>query len=151
MAAKRSLLLAALQAMNDGVQDISPEELLERFGSVLAGRAKVSEMTQKFYISEKTQSRLLAALCLATMDRELTETISGTGCLAKKGPDSLGILGATQQLVHCCESWINHATDVQDPTAILDNLRQMILYRLRSDYVDGSCGLNKCLRDTDSS
>ncbi|KZP32533.1 TPR-like protein [Athelia psychrophila] len=154
MAAKRPLTLAALQALNDGIQDLPPEELLERFGSVLTGfqsrdepirilhlsfrefitgRAKDSEMTEKFYISEKEHSRRLAALCLATMNRELTETISGTGYLAKKDRDSLGIpaiFGASQQLVYCCESWIAHVTDVEDPSAILDDLRQMILYRL---------------------
>ncbi|KZP32539.1 TPR-like protein [Athelia psychrophila] len=154
MAAKRPLSLAALQALNNGIQDMSPEELLERFGSVLTGfqsrdepirilhlsfrefitgRAKVSERTQKFYISEKAHSRRLAALCLATMNRELTKTISGTGYLAKRGRGSLGIpemLGTSQQLVYCCESWIYHVTDVQEPSAILDNLRQMILYRL---------------------
>ncbi|KZP14509.1 hypothetical protein FIBSPDRAFT_959599 [Athelia psychrophila] len=107
MGAKRPLSLQALHALHGGSQEMTPEHLLQRFGSVLLGlngegetiqvlplsfrefitdRANInnSQLTQKFYISEKAYSGQLARLCLQTMVREITSagisTEFGSSC-----------------------------------------------------------------------
>ncbi|KZP14536.1 TPR-like protein [Athelia psychrophila] len=152
MAAKRPLSLGALHALHGGTQEMAPEHLLRRFGSVLLGldaegetirilhlsfrefitdRADNSQFTQKFYLSEKAHGGRLAKLCLQTMVREITSVgISGTGYLLKDEDDGPGIpevTGVSEQLLYCSEYWIDHISDVEDPdSGIVEVLREFL-------------------------
>ncbi|KAF7980619.1 hypothetical protein HWV62_37406 [Athelia sp. TMB] len=103
MAAKRPLSLEALRALHGEGQELLPEVLFQRFGSVLVGlhdrhkpihilhlsfrefltdRAANTERTRKFFVCEKEHSQRLAELCLRTMIRGFTGApIPGTGYL----------------------------------------------------------------------
>ncbi|KZP14488.1 hypothetical protein FIBSPDRAFT_833939 [Athelia psychrophila] len=154
MAAKRPLSLGALHALHGDTQEMAPEHLLQRFGSVLLGlngegetirilhlsfrefitdRADRSQLTQKFYISEKAHSDRLAKLCLQTMVREITSAgISGTGYLLKDVNDGPGIpevTGVPEQLLYSSEYWIDHISDIEDGNiAICEVLREFLTH-----------------------
>ncbi|KZP14499.1 TPR-like protein [Athelia psychrophila] len=154
MAAKRPLSLGALRALHSDSQEMAPEHLLQRFGSVLLGlngegetirilhlsfrefitdRADNSQLTQKFYLSEKAHSGRLAKLCLQTMVREITSAgISGTGYLLKdfdNGPGIPEVTGVSEQLLYGCEYWIDHISDVEDKNiAICEVLQEFLTH-----------------------
>ncbi|KAF7964873.1 hypothetical protein HWV62_1961 [Athelia sp. TMB] len=147
MAAKRPLSLAALRALLDGTQELDPQELLCRFGSVLIGfselhrpililhisfrdfitdRAAHDNRTKRFYLSKREHSSRLAVLCIKTVNRELAEPIAGTGYLAKDPRDPpLGIpriSGVSEQLTYACIHWTDHLADVEGPHMIQSHI-----------------------------
>ncbi|KAF7982529.1 hypothetical protein HWV62_28150 [Athelia sp. TMB] len=153
MGAKRPLSLVALRALCDDIGELSPNLLLERFGSVLVGlhdenepirivhlsfrefitdRASENPGTQKYSISEKKHSRRLAALCLNTMARELPDRyIVGAGYLDQTHDDMPGIPrleGVSEQLLYGCESWTDHVFDFEDPGAIFPHVQNFLLH-----------------------
>ncbi|KZP14494.1 TPR-like protein [Athelia psychrophila] len=154
LAAKRPLTLGALHALHGGTQEMAPKHLLQHFGAVLLGlngkgeairilhlsfrefitdRADNSQLTQKFYISEKAHSGRLAKLCLQTMVREITSAgISGTGYLLKDVNDGPGIpevTGVPEQLLYSSEYWIDHISDIEDGNiAICEVLREFLTH-----------------------
>ncbi|KZP13230.1 hypothetical protein FIBSPDRAFT_960774 [Athelia psychrophila] len=152
MVAKRPLSLGALRALHGDTQGLSPEHLLQRFGSVLVGlhgdnetirilhlsfrefitdRADNSQLTRKFHISEKAHSERLSKLCLQTIVREITSAgISGTGYLLRAsnyGPGIPEVTGVSEQLLYSSEYWIDHIYDVEDRNiTICEVLREFL-------------------------
>ena len=157
MAAKRPLSLAALRELHSSSRELSPEDLLQRFGSVLVGlsdphapirmlhlsfrefitgRAAKEESTRKFYISEEVHSSRLAHLCIKVMNSELVPgNLSGTGYLKKQwvleySPGIPIVSGASEQLMYGCEHWINHVLDVDNTESILPPLLEFVSVHL---------------------
>ena len=150
MAVKRPISLEALRALHDGSQDLEPEQLLQRFGSVLTGfrdphqpirilhlsfhefvtdRAAHDDSTKHFYLSEKGHSGRLAALCVKTLNRELARPIPGTGYLAISSDEAPGIpviSGVSEQLVYGCAHWPSHLQDVEGPQTIQAHIITLI-------------------------
>ena len=150
MALKRPLSLAALRALHDGGEELDPELLLQRFGSVLVGfrdphqpirilhisfhefitdRSVRDDDTKHFYLSEKAHSGRLAELCIKTLNRELAKPINGTGYLSKDSDDGPGIpkiVGASEQLVYGCAHWPSHLQDLARPQMIQEHLIPLI-------------------------
>ncbi|KAF7981525.1 hypothetical protein HWV62_33101 [Athelia sp. TMB] len=157
MAAKRPLSLAALRELHSSSQKLSPEDILQRFGSVLVGlddphapirmlhlsfrefitgRAANEESTRKFFISEKVHSSRLAHLCIMVMNSELAiGNLSGTGYLKKQWileytPGIPIVSGASEQLMYGCEHWIEHVLDVENTETILPSLLRFVSVHL---------------------
>ncbi|KAF7983576.1 hypothetical protein HWV62_20453 [Athelia sp. TMB] len=150
VAAKRPLSLAAVRALHDGSQELDPEQLLQRFGSVLIGfrdpsqpirilhlsfkefitdRAAHDDSTKHFYISEKAHSARLAELCIKTLNRELTKPIAGTGYLTEDSEDIPGIpriMGASEQVVYGSAHWTDHLPDVEELQMIRSHVITLI-------------------------
>ncbi|KAF7979316.1 hypothetical protein HWV62_42715 [Athelia sp. TMB] len=150
MAAKRPLSLAALRALHDGSQELDPEQLLHRFGSVLIGfrdphqpirilhlsfhefvtdHAAHDDSTKHFHLSEQAHSGRLAKLCIITLNRELAKPIPGTGYLAIHPDDLPGIpkiFGASEQLVYGCAHWPDHIQDAERSQTIQNHLITLI-------------------------
>ncbi|KAF7973150.1 hypothetical protein HWV62_15925 [Athelia sp. TMB] len=149
MAAKRPLSLTVLRALHESVQELSPEDLLTRFGSVLVSfrepnqpirilhlsfrefitdRAANDEGTRKFYISETKHSSRLAQTCLQFLNEELRNTggvISGMGYLSGSSEDLPGIpeiQGVSEKTMYCCEHWIDHLVDVEEPISVSQDI-----------------------------
>lgn len=150
MAAKRPLSLAALQALHGGNQELDPEQLLHRFGSVVVGfchlhqpirilhlsfhefvadRAAQDDRTRRFYLSKKAHSGRLAELCIKTLNRELAQPIPGTGYLSRDEDGVPGIpkiFRVSEQLTYGCSHWPSHLEDVERPQAIQSHLIPLI-------------------------
>ncbi|KAF7970912.1 hypothetical protein HWV62_22610 [Athelia sp. TMB] len=150
VAAKRPLSLAAVRALHDGSQELDPEQLLQRFGSVLIGfrdpsqpirilhlsfkefitdRAAHDDSTKHFHISEKAHSARLAELCIKTLNRELTKPIAGTGYLTEDPEDIPGIpriMGASEQVVYGSAHWTDHLPDVEELQMIRSHIITLI-------------------------
>ena len=156
MAAERPLSLAVLRALCDDMQHLSPNLLLERFGSVLVGfkdenepirvlhlsfrefvthRAGKSIETRKFCISKREHSRRLAIFCLKTISRELkSEAIAGTGYLESDKDSPFGIPklhGISEQLLYACESLPHHIFDIGEPASIAP----LIIHFLKQNHI----------------
>ncbi|KAF7971103.1 hypothetical protein HWV62_22104 [Athelia sp. TMB] len=158
MAAKRPLSLTALRALHESIQELSPGDLLARFGSVLVGfrdpdqpirilhlsfrefitdRAANGDGTRQFYISEAAHSSRLAVTCLKFLNSELRNTagISGIGYLSMPSENFPGIpeiSGISERTLYCCEHWIDHLVDVEDPNKISEDVSIFISEHLTS-------------------
>ncbi|KAF7974089.1 hypothetical protein HWV62_13395 [Athelia sp. TMB] len=149
MALKRPLSLAALRALHGGSRELEPEQLLQRFGSVLIGfrdphqpirilhlsfhefvteRAAHDDSTKHFHLSEKGHSGRLAELCVKTLNRELARPIAGSGYLAIDTLDAgiPTISGVSEQLVYGCAHWPSHLKDVEIPQTIKAHIMTLI-------------------------
>lgn len=92
-------------------------------------RAGNSSETRKFEITEKEHSQRLGLLCLAVLNRGLSDTTAGAGYLAKAESDVPGVpvLGGesvSEVLLYACRFWINHVVeiDVNLPSAMKADL-----------------------------
>lgn len=153
MAAKRPLSLAALRALCDDIPALTPDLLLERFGSVLVGfrndhesirilhisfrefitdRAAETAETRKFFISEKEHSQRFAVRCLRAIVREFkVARISGTGYLDRDDEDPPGIPevhGVSDHLLYGCEFWPEHIADIRNPSLIVTHVQSFLSY-----------------------
>ncbi|KAF7978970.1 hypothetical protein HWV62_44215 [Athelia sp. TMB] len=156
MAAKRPMSLTALRALHNHTHGLSPENLVQRFGSVLVGfqdpkepirilhvsfrefitdRAEKHASTQRFHVSEKEHSVRLAELCIKTLNLELAASIAGAGYL-KMDPRVSGSPGIpkitriSEQLVYGCDHWADHIADVKNPERILSYLVPLLSHHL---------------------
>ncbi|KAF7983332.1 hypothetical protein HWV62_23034 [Athelia sp. TMB] len=150
VAAKEPLSLAAMRGLHDGGQELDPELLLQRFGSVLIGfhephqpirvlhmsfrefitdRAAHNDDTKHFHLPEKKHSGRLAELCVVTLNGELAKPIRGAGYLAEDQDDLPGIpkiSGVSEELVYGCAHWPNHLQDVERPQMIQSHIIMLL-------------------------
>jgi hypothetical protein len=112
LASKSPLSVSALQSLHGTSTTLQASEVLGQLGAVLTGlsdkgqpiqilhvslydfltiRAQNSTRHVQFYLSERKNSQRLALLCLATLNWDLDQNISGSGYLSGRMDDVNGI------------------------------------------------------------
>ncbi|KAF7986935.1 hypothetical protein HWV62_12739 [Athelia sp. TMB] len=141
---KQPLSLAALQALYGEAVDLSVQQLLQHFGSVVTGynagggpiriiheslrefittRACHNENTRKFFISETSHNSRTAELCMNTVNKELLMPMFGAEHLSRSDTDPSRrsrLPGPSEQLTYCCEYWNYHISNMWNTSRALD-------------------------------